>query len=163
MKFTKHDHLKARLDLLPPDALELVGFVLRYGALFKYSPENWRKCKDPERYIAPMLRHVLKHMKGEYTDKESGLLHLAHAVTSGLFALDIFIKLGQSKSPSMERKQFNYFAIVERKSKKRGVVKKRFRSYEAAWEWLTEHELEPSSNIIRTVKTSEKLGDIVII
>lgn len=159
MTVIKHDQFKSRLDLLPVDALELVGFVLRHGAK-KYRANGWKDCEDPMRYVRPILSHTFQHLKGNITDKESGLLHLAHAVTSGLIALDLFIKLGQSQK-SMERKQFSYFAIVTRKSKKRGIVKKRFRSYEKAWEYLTDNELEPTQHSIQTVKPSDKPGTVV--
>lgn len=157
MKFTKHDSMKSRLDLLPPQAIEIVGYVLRHGAV-EYPEGNWKLCEQPERYVAAMLRHVMKHQKGDFTDKQSGLLHLAHAVTSGLIALELFFKLGHNNSMD---KRFNYFAIVERKSKKRGVVKKRFRSYEAAWKYLTDHELEPSKSIVKTVNPKDKVGSEV--
>ncbi len=158
MNFTKYDDLKSRLDLLPSDALELVGFVSRHGAL-KYAPGNWRKCKDSGRYVAPMLRHIFKHLKGDYTDKESGLLHLAHAICSGLFALDLFVR--ECHNPKMEKKQFSYFALVKRKTKHRGVVQKRFRSYEKAWTYLTDEGLEPKDNLIMTVTPADKVGQSV--
>lgn len=157
MKFTKHDGMKSRLDLLPGKAIELVGYALRHGAK-EYAPDNWRKCKDPQRYIAALLRHVMQHQDGESTDSDSGLLHLALAATNALFALELFFKLGQDNGMD---KRFNYFALIERKSKKRGVVKKRFRSYEAAWKYLTSHELEPSKAIIKTVNPADKVGQEV--
>lgn len=161
MKFRKNDKAKSRLDLLPEDATEMVGYVLRHGAL-KYAANNWRKCKDPQRYIRPILTHALKHLKGEFHDKESGLLHLAHAVCSGLFALDLFIKGVYSKK-SMERKQFSYFALVKRASAKsrRGVVIKRARTYETLWSHLTENELDPLTHVIRTVTPADKVGSTV--
>src|SRR5271169_5245656 len=134
MKFTKHDQIKSELDLLPPLAIDLIGFVLRAGRL-KYESENWRKCPDHKKYIAAMLRHAIQHLRGQSTDSKTGLLHLAQAVCSGLFALELYAKIGEDDS--MERKQFSYFGVVERKSAKRGVVKKRFRSYEKAWDYLT--------------------------
>lgn len=158
MKFTKHDSVKSRLDLVPGNALDLVGFVLRHGAVV-YEAENWRKCKQGVRYVAAMLRHAYKHLNGEYLDKHSSLPHLAHAVTSGLFALELFFKGVQTTN--MERKQFSYFAIVERKSKKRGVVKKRFRSYEKIWKYFTDEGLDPSKHIIRTVEPKEKVNSLV--
>ncbi len=151
MKFTKHDQLKSRLDLLPPDAIELVGWVLRHGGI-KYVPGNWRKCKDPERYVAASLRHIFKHLGGEFTDSDSGLPHLAHAICSGLFALDLHIKARHNKRLG------NYFALITRKSKHRGVVFRRFKTYEAAWAYLTKLELDPADNVIKTVPYNVKVG-----
>lgn len=158
MPVIKYDNFKSRLDLLPVDALELVGFVLRHGAR-KYRANGWQDCEDPQRYIRPILTHTFQHLKGNYTDPESGILHLAHAVTSGLIALELFIKLSQSSK--MEPGRFNYFAIIERKSKRRGIVKKRFRSYEKAWKYLIDNELEPSQHIIQTIKPADKIGATV--
>src|SRR5260221_3086833 len=87
-RFTKYDKNKSRLDLLPADALEFVGHVLRIGS-YKYEAENWRLCKDPSRYVASTLRHVLSHMQGHFTDQDSGLPRLAHPLCSGVFALDL--------------------------------------------------------------------------
>jgi hypothetical protein len=161
MKFKKFDKAKSRLDLLPEDAIEMVGYVLRHGAL-KYAPNNWRKCKDPARYVAPIIRHVLKHQKGLFHDKESGLLHLAHATCSALFALDLFIKSKYSKS-TMERKQFSYFAIVKRRSvrARSGIVMRRARSYEPLWTYLTDNELDPLTHVIMTVPPTNKVGSTI--
>lgn len=158
MRFTKNDNKKSRLDLLPPDALELVGFVLRNGAI-KYAPENWRKCKEPERYVTAMLRHIFAHMKGEALDKESGLLHLAHAVCSGLFALELFMQLGYTDK--VRPKFINYFAVIEKKSNHRGLVKKRFRTWEKAWGWIADRNLDPDKVFVRTVEPSQKLGSTI--
>lgn len=157
MKFTKHDSGKSRLDLLPPTALELVGFVARFGAISKYEPHNYLTCKDHTRFVAPILRHTYKHLKGEFNDPESGLLHLAHAICSGLFALELFINEEQYRKV-VEHKQFSYFAVIERKTKKRGVVLKRFRTYVSAHAWLTKEELNVDSHIVMTVQAKNKVG-----
>lgn len=102
MKFTKYDHGKSRLDLLPPKAIELVGYVLAYGAV-KYKPGNWKLCEDPNRYIAAMLRHGMKELDGEELDPESDLYHLAHAACCALFALEI--KLIQKNKKKSRRKR----------------------------------------------------------
>ena len=158
MKFTKFDRVKSRLDLLPSDAMEIVGFVARYGGL-KYEPENWRKCKNHKQFVAALLRHAYKHLKADYTDHESGLLHLAQAVCSGLFALDLFMKIGDPAS--MERRQFSYFAVLQRKGKKRGVILKRFKSYTAAWDYLTDQNLDPAKFPIKTVNPRDKVGTTI--
>lgn len=150
-RFVKHDGFKSSLDLLPPFALELVGYCLRYGAL-KYAPGNWAKCKNPSRYIAAMLRHTLKHMQGEFTDLESGLPHLACAITSGLFALDLYARGVHDKTMG------NYFAVVKRTSKRSGQILKRFNGFEPAWGYLTDHELDPDKHLVKSVPPSEKVG-----
>jgi hypothetical protein len=161
MKFTKHDDNKSRLDLVPSKALEIVGFVAGKGAK-KYAEENWRKCPNHKRYIAATLRHLYKHLDRKFTDRESGYLHLAHAACSALFALDLFVRVGDHGS--MERKQFSYFAVVEKRGKHRAVVVKRFRSYDKAWTWLeVENLIASNKHYIRTVEPKDKVGQTVAI
>lgn len=154
-KFTKHDGFKSRLDLTPAAAMEIVGLVLRAGGI-KYSDDNWRKCKDPSKFIGPILRHTMRHMKGEFLDRETGLPHLAHAVCSGLFALDLYLK-GEQDRFTMG----NYFAVVKRRAGKKGVVLKRFKEYSPAYAYMEESELDQDSHVIKTVTAAEKVGTIV--
>lgn len=81
----KHDQEKPDYTLLPYGAVEEVVKVLTYGAK-KYSRENW-KYVDSLRYEAATMRHFSAYMQGEKLDPESGISHLAHAVTSLLFLL----------------------------------------------------------------------------
>lgn len=104
MKFQKHDHGKSRLDLLPPLAIELVGYVLAHGAR-KYAPGNWKLCKDPNRYIAAMLRHAMRQLAGEDLDPESEIYHLAHAACCALFALEIKLIHPERKPRKKRRKK----------------------------------------------------------
>lgn len=89
--FRKHDAGKVRYELLPWDALDLVGRVLTHGAE-KYDDHNWRRCTDPGRFIGAALRHIGAHQRGEFDDPESKLPHLAHAACATLFALVITLK-----------------------------------------------------------------------
>jgi hypothetical protein len=86
---TKADGEKLPLHLLPPRALEQVGRVLAFGAA-KYGPDNWRRPPGlaRSRYYAATLRHLLAWWRGEDTDPESGLPHLAHAACSVLFLVE---------------------------------------------------------------------------
>lgn len=92
---TKHDAGKSRMDLLPFVALEAVGHVLRHGA-DEYGEDNWRMVpRWRRRYIAAALRHLAAHctggglLGGLPRDPKSGLPHLAHAVASLLFVLEL--------------------------------------------------------------------------
>lgn len=156
-KFTKHDTMKSQLDLLPADALEFVGQVLRIGGI-KYAPDNWRKCKDPSRFVGASLRHTLKHMKGEFLDKETGLPSLAHGICSALFALDLYLKDVQDRFT-----MGNYFALVRKlgRAGKRGVVLRRFNSYSAAYAHMESEELDQNAHVIKTVTAKEKKGSTV--
>lgn len=149
-KFRKNDSQKSRVDLIPARALELVGHVLGDGAR-KYSASNWMICPESRRFIAAAQRHVLAHLRGEVSDPDSGRLHLAHAASSLLIALDLWVAIGQTRS--ME-KRFDYIAVVYR-----GRVVRRFRSYEKAWAWQQVQALNPAQYQIRTVPPSIKVGD----
>jgi hypothetical protein len=77
----KHDAGKLRLDLIPPEALRAMGDVLTHGA-DKYGDHNWERGISADRLYAALLRHLLAWREGETTDSESGLPHLAHALTN---------------------------------------------------------------------------------
>lgn len=84
----KYDGEKPRFDLIPVHAEEAVAKVLTFGAK-KYDDENWKKVdNDKKRYIAAARRHISAWMKGQVYDSESGLHHLAHAVTCLMFILE---------------------------------------------------------------------------
>jgi hypothetical protein len=81
----KNDGDKARYDLVPPNSLEDVACVLTYGAA-KYAPDNWKYVPDWEsRYFAAAQRHLWAWHRGEKLDSETGISHLAHAITSLMF------------------------------------------------------------------------------
>jgi len=85
----KFDQDKLRYDLLPWAALDEVMRVLGHGAK-KYGDENWRLVKRLEdRYPAAALRHLSAYLQGEECDKESGFNHLAHAICSLMFVLQM--------------------------------------------------------------------------
>ena len=86
--FRKADAGKSLVGAVPPRALLAVGRVLAHGAT-KYGRDNWRKVDDVRRYHDAALRHVLQYLSGERVDAESGESHLAHAVCSLMFVLDI--------------------------------------------------------------------------
>ena len=84
---SKYDGGKARWDLLPWAQLADVVSVLTFGAE-KYDDNNWQHVPDGEaRYFAAAMRHMVAWRTGERCDRESGLPHLAHAVTCLLFAM----------------------------------------------------------------------------
>jgi hypothetical protein len=85
----KLDDDKLRYDLIPWEALDEVVDVLTFGAK-KYAPENWRLVPEPRRrYVAAALRHISASMRGAKFDEQSNKSHLAHAVCSLMFALEL--------------------------------------------------------------------------
>lgn len=81
----KFDYGKLRFDLFPAEVEKEIVKVLTYGAN-KYDADNW-KLVDKERYIAAHGRHMNDYRMGEFSDPESGIHHLAHAITNLVFVL----------------------------------------------------------------------------
>lgn len=92
---SKGDKGKNRLGLVLGDfarALEQVGLVGTGGAE-KYSPHGWLSVDNGiERYTDAMLRHVIKHCKGERVDDDTKLLHLAHAAWNILAVCELELR-----------------------------------------------------------------------
>jgi hypothetical protein len=91
----KHDGGKAMAGLMVKDfarALSAVADITTFGAN-KYSPSGWRSVDCArERYSDALYRHLLSHELGEDFDKESDLLHLAHAAWNALALLQLRIE-----------------------------------------------------------------------
>jgi hypothetical protein len=85
----KYDGEKPRFELMPPRASLEVAKVLTYGAK-KYSAENWRLVPEAkERYLGAAYRHLNQYHSGQVLDSETGLEHLAHAICSLMFILEL--------------------------------------------------------------------------
>jgi hypothetical protein len=82
----KYDAGKARLDLIPAEALTELGKVLAMGAE-KYGESNWANGLKFSRIIAALLRHANAFNKGEDTDPESGLSHISHVLCNAAFLI----------------------------------------------------------------------------
>lgn len=87
-EYKKFDSGKPRTDLLGPTSILEMASVLGFGAN-KYSADNWKSCTEPERFLAASLRHILQYMNGEKVDTETGISHLAHAMTSLMFVREL--------------------------------------------------------------------------
>lgn len=85
----KHDEGKPQFSLIKPDALMEMVAVLTYGAK-KYSPDNWKMLENArQRYFDAANRHLWQWYGGEERDPESGLHHLAHAMSSLMFLIQM--------------------------------------------------------------------------
>lgn len=78
---------KTRFDLVPFAALEEIADVLTYGAN-KYSANNWCRGTPWSRYFSALCRHIFAWWRGENTDPETGLSHLAHAGCCLIFLME---------------------------------------------------------------------------
>ena len=86
----KWDGGKVRVDLLSPYALEQIAKVMTFGAT-KYGDNNWREGIAWSRLIGALLRHTFAFMRGEDSDPETGLSHLAHAGCCIMFLLESLV------------------------------------------------------------------------
>lgn len=85
----KYDEDKPKFSLMKPDALMEMVAVLTYGAK-KYSPDNWKHLENArQRYFDAANRHLWQWYGGEKKDPESGLHHLAHAMSSLMFLVQM--------------------------------------------------------------------------
>lgn len=89
--FIKLDNEKLRYELIPSSTLSSLAEVLTYGAR-KYEVDNWKKCKDVNRYIGALFRHIEAWRNGEENDPESNLSHLSHALANIAFLIDLKLK-----------------------------------------------------------------------
>lgn len=86
MAGVKHDGGKARMDLLPWDAVADVGKIILFGA-GKYGDRNWERGIAYSRVWSAAMRHMTAWWQRKPCDDESGLSHLAHAGCNILFLL----------------------------------------------------------------------------
>jgi hypothetical protein len=87
----KHNSGKARYDLLPGDALHEVVRVFTFGAQ-KYAARNWENGIEYGRVFGAVMRHMWAYWRGEDLDPETGIHHVAHAVTEGMFLLAFILR-----------------------------------------------------------------------
>ena len=83
----KYDQDKLRFDLVPTYPQEQYVKVLTMGSK-KYGDRNWEKGMKWSRLLASAERHLHAWKCGEDIDPESGLQHLAHAMTNLAFLLE---------------------------------------------------------------------------
>jgi hypothetical protein len=79
----KLDSGKLRYDLLPPDIIEAITWVLTWATERAtpppYPDRNWEKGMSWMRVFAALMRHLWAWRRGEDKDAESGKSHLWHA------------------------------------------------------------------------------------
>lgn len=81
----KHDTGKLKLSTVPPEVIESIAAVRRYGYEKYGAAENWRSI-SPDRWHEALLRHVLAMWEDPFaTDEESGLPVLWHVATNAAF------------------------------------------------------------------------------
>jgi len=102
------DSGKARMDQIPPLAMEAVSQVFGYGAK-KYGEHNWARYSTSWKWgqmIGSMLRHIFAWMRRENLDPESGMHHLAHAGCNVMMLLELILtSQGKDDRNPMHRPQ----------------------------------------------------------
>lgn len=86
-KGTKLNKGKLRYDLIPTYAMKQVARVFTFGA-DKYDDRNWEKGINWLDLMGSFERHYQEFKACIDMDDESGLYHMAHAVTNGLMILE---------------------------------------------------------------------------
>ena len=80
---------KLMWELLPLEDVEDIVAVYTAGAK-KYGKDRWQNLPDGyNRYKAAMLRHLLEHEKGNWTDSDTGCIHLAQVAWNAIAMLHI--------------------------------------------------------------------------
>lgn len=75
-----------------PRAIEAVAAVSAFGAS-KYAWKGWQDVRDGfGRYSDALVRHLTATAKGEVADKDSGLIHEAHAAWNALARLELKLR-----------------------------------------------------------------------
>lgn len=94
-KGKKYDSGKSMVGTLCrvfPRALLGVGRCIEFGTRKYPKPDNWKLVEGAmERYQDSLMRHYLKFLAGEITDKETGILHLCHMAWNTLAILELYL------------------------------------------------------------------------
>jgi hypothetical protein len=79
----KLDSGKLRYDLLPPDIVEALTYILTWACTREspppYPERNWEKGMSWLKVFAALMRHLWAWRRGDNADPESGKSHLWHA------------------------------------------------------------------------------------
>ncbi len=98
----KDDTGKPEYYLLPSQAMDLFVRVLTHGK-YKYGAHNWRLVPDGEdRYFSAAMRHMMKYLGGEWLDPDSRLPHLAHALCSLAFCIELHFEEHANGTPILD-------------------------------------------------------------
>lgn len=75
-----------------PLSMEALGAVIEFGTHKYPQPDNWKKVEGANyRYLDSLMRHLIKHLKGQEFDEETGKPHLAHVVWNALAILELYL------------------------------------------------------------------------
>jgi len=93
LKFDNSKPMPGAMVKIFPDALMEVGKCIEYGTHKYPEVDNWKKVENAEqRYLDALMRHLLKHHRGDREDDESHLLHLSHVAWNALAILQLYLE-----------------------------------------------------------------------
>jgi len=113
----KYDSEKSRVDLIPYEALEEVGHVLRYGLKKYKKADNYQSGIEIRRLIGASMRHTGKFNSGEDYDPESKTIHLANAISNLCFAIWIYKNKPEFDDRPKRKNNANKIKKAKRKRK----------------------------------------------
>ena len=88
----KNDDGKLDLSLVPPEIIEAVAHIRRYGNMTYEDPQNWKRV-EASKFHQALLRHVLAMWEDwESLDDESGYPHLWHLCCNAAFLCALYRK-----------------------------------------------------------------------
>lgn len=88
-----------------PRALAAVADVSAFGAS-KYAWKGWQDVDNGfERYSDALVRHLTAPATGDFFDKDSGLLHEAHAAWNALARLELRLAELAEEAEEVEQEQ----------------------------------------------------------
>ncbi len=103
----KLDEDKLRYDLIPPEILEALAYILTVGAK-KYDDRNWENGMAWGRVFAALMRHMWAWWRGCGPDEETGNSHLWHAACCIAFLVTYEMRgIGQDDRPKLKEKTSN--------------------------------------------------------
>ena len=117
----KNDRLDDKLmwELLPLQDIEDIVKVYTAGAK-KYGPDQWQQLPDGyRRYKAAMLRHLVEFEKGNWTDPDTGCIHLAQVAWNAIAMLHIEKENHNEQQTTLLRKEENNDGLPENGDKTR--------------------------------------------
>lgn len=92
LKFDKGKPMVGTLCQVFPRALLGIGTCIEFGTHKYPKSDNWKLVDNAlQRYQNAMMRHYVKFLAGEITDKETGLPHLCHMGWNALAVLELYL------------------------------------------------------------------------
>lgn len=101
---------KLKLNLVPIKPLKAIARVREFGNAKYPSKDGFSYLTEVRSndLVEAAWRHLLLHMEGELIDKESKEMHLAHAATSLMMAMDIkYYQIEKSRQTLWEHQAYH--------------------------------------------------------